>query len=451
MPLRKGNYKVLAVASLGQFLGNGLSVLVGVMLPLMEIGRRPELSAFQQGLTGCIALIGIMVGSLILGRLSDRYGYLLFYRLCPVLALAASLVAAFTVNWYAMVALLFLIGFSVGGEYSLDSAYISELMPDKWKVFMVGVAKATSALGAVLFALAGFLILRCAMDEHVWHYMFLLVSAVALIMLLSRIKAHESPQWLMAHGKIAEAQKTVREILGSDIEISVPDSKPEPEAAKPKPFSDMLKGKNLLRAIFCGVPWACEGLGVYGFGVFLPVLCIALGIEHSIGTEANVVQHLDKVLNSIKVTTVVNCFMIPGFIAGLFLLRKVYHPALQTWGFIVAAAGLGLLLFAYETQAAAWLSIAGLAIFEIFLNAGPHLMTFILPSQIYPVSDRSQGSGLAASIGKSGAVLAVFFIPMLLQAGGARLVLWVSIAVMLAGALLTAVLAPVVLPRKQKD
>ena len=84
---------------------------------------------------------------------------------------------------------------------------------------------------------------------------------------------------------------------------------------------------------------------------------------------------------------------------------------------------------------------------RVFLNAGPHLLTFVLPSQIYPVEERSRGAGLAACMGKLGAVLGVFFIPMLLAAGGARLVLWVSIAVMLSGAALTMAFGRIVLPK----
>ncbi len=48
-------------------------------------------------------------------------------------------------------------------------------------------------------------------------------------------------------------------------------------------------------------------------------------------------------------------------------------------------------------------------------------MTYVLPSKVYPVNVRGQGSGVAASIGKLGAVLGVFFIPLLLKAGGSTL------------------------------
>ncbi len=50
------------------------------------------------------------------------------------------------------------------------------------------------------------------------------------------------------------------------------------------------------------------------------------------------------------------------------------------------------------------------------------------------------GTGIAASIGKIGAVLGVFFIPI--QSGGADLVLIVSVAVMMAGGLVIDIFRP---------
>ena len=75
--------------------------------------------------------------------------------------------------------------------------------------------------------------------------------------------------------------------------------------------------------------------------------------------------------------------------------------------------------------------------FELFLNMGPHLVTYVLPPKVYPVATRGLGSGLAASIGKIGAVLGVFFIPVLLHNGGTSLVLIVSAVVMGIGAAVT--------------
>ena len=121
---------------------------------------------------------------------------------------------------------------------------------------------------------------------------------------------------------------------------------------------------------------------------------------------------------------------------------------MQLWGFVGSAAGLGILLAGYLMHWPAWVSILGFVLFEIFLNAGPHLITFILPSQVYPVADRGTGVGMSAAIGKLGAVLGAFFIPVMLKHWGCAAVIAVSAAVMLIGAIVTGIVGPKVLPRK---
>ena len=58
----------------------------------------------------------------------------------------------FSASVGALMVALFIMGFGVGGGYSLDSDYISEIMPRRWRLFMVGVAKAMSAVGNVTMA-----------------------------------------------------------------------------------------------------------------------------------------------------------------------------------------------------------------------------------------------------------------------------------------------------------
>lgn len=66
-----------------------------------------------------------------------------------------------------------------------------------------------------------------------------------------------------------------------------------------------------------------------------------------------------------------------------------------------------------------------------------NLITYVLPPKIYAVAERGQGVGIAAAIGKIGAVAGVFLIPVLLHAGGAILVLGVCTGVMAVGAAVT--------------
>lgn len=439
-PLTWRHIKIVAIASLGQLIGTGLATLVSVIIPLYQIGAHPELSSAMQGLVGAVDLIGIMVGSTIFGKLSDKYGYLLFFRLCPLLICAAALFSLFFPSLSVLIICLFFMGFGIGGEYSLDSDYISVLMPSKWVFTLVGSAKAASALGNIIVAGICFLVVKDWHSADLWPRLMWIMVGISGLMIVLRIRFWQSPAWLLAHGQPQKAEEAVHKFLGNDVNIVEPSSSAsgtEKTKIAQQSVWSFIKN-NWKNVIFTGVPWACEGLGVYGIGVFLPILVMALGLEHVSGTETQ----LAHVASSVEITLWISCIILPGFIIGLFLIPRMNGARQQTVGFFFSGLALFVLLLAYNNHWPSWISILAFMAFELFLNLGPHLMTYVLPSKVYPVEVRGLGSGIAASIGKVGAVLGVFFIPLLLKSGGSTLVLIVSIIVMLIGALVTYVFSP---------
>ena len=279
MPLRRGHFRVWIVAALGQVAGAGIATLAGIVIPMLQLILHPELSSFEQGAVACCSLVGIMIGSMLFGAWSDRTGYLLFFRLCPALVTAAALFVWLVDTPASLVVGLFLMGLGIGGDYSLDSDYISEIMPRRWRLTMVGAAKAASALGSILFAAVAYLLLKRWDDPHMWNRLWLLVAGLAAAMLLSRIRFEQSPGWLIARGRTAEAERAVRYFLGPDVRIGEIAARPRHDATLQKnAWRELFRRGNRKKIVFSGLPWACEGVGVYGIGIFLPALVMALDI-----------------------------------------------------------------------------------------------------------------------------------------------------------------------------
>lgn len=432
MPLRFGHFRVLITTAMGQFLGAAVATLSGVLIPLIAIVQHHELNSVTQGLIASMELIGIMAGSFVIGKLADKDGYLPFLRLSSILVFIGALVVYLTGSVVLLIPSLFIMGFGIGGDFALDSDYVDEVMPKRWQETMVGITKAFSALGN-LSAAGGFLLL-CSIEwsAEIWRQTFLFVVFLSFLMILSRLFFFRSPGFLIEKGKIQEARQVVKAMLGTDVEI--PPAYFAKTASSPKSNIKLFKGENFQKVIFSGVPWGCSGLGVYGIGIFLPILIMNLGIADYDAPKSG---PLGSVMNSVNLTFIISWFILIGFIAGILILHKVSTVRQQFYGFLLASSALFLVLLCYLFKWPAAVSIVAFVLFELALNAGPNLTTFIIPSLAFPLDIKAEGAGYAAFFGKLGAVIAVFSFPILMKLGGVALALVISVAVLGLGAFLT--------------
>jgi MFS transporter, PHS family, inorganic phosphate transporter len=101
--------------------------------------------------------------------------------------------------------------------------------------------------------------------------------------------------------------------------------------------------------------------------------------------------------------------------------------------FVVIGAVPGL-----TTAVVPFLLVYGVSYF--FTEFGPNMTTFVLPSELYPVTMRTTGHGISAGIGKLGAFIGVFLFPVLQSSLGLRGTLLLTAAVSGLGFALTLVL-----------
>ena len=74
----------------------------------------------------------------------------------------------------------------------------------------------------------------------------------------------ESPEWLALHGKVEEAEKNVKHFLGQDVYIGELASKKDKTTRPQSSRRDIFARGNIKRIVLSGIPWGCEGMGVYG-------------------------------------------------------------------------------------------------------------------------------------------------------------------------------------------
>jgi MFS family permease len=133
-------------------------------------------------------------------------------------------------------------------------------------------------------------------------------------------------------------------------------------------------------------------------------------------------------------------FALPGYAMAVLHMDKIGHKRLQLIGFsVIAVAFLALGAIPQLTSSVVpFLAVFGLSYF--FVEFGPNTTTFVLPSEVFPVSMRTTGHGFAAGVGKFGAFIGVFLVPQLQRHIGLRGMLIVAAGAAVCGLLLSLVL-----------
>ena len=111
---------------------------------------------------------------------------------------------------------------------------------------------------------------------------------------------------------------------------------------------------------------------------------------------------------------------------------------LQILGFVGCAAGLLIAALGnLGNHTNVVVIVAGFVLFQFMTNLGPNSQTYLLAGEVFPTRVRGLGAGLAAAIGKAGAVLTAFLFPTLLAEWGTERLLPLLAITSLVGAVIT--------------
>lgn len=203
-------------------IGLGITwVLDGLEITLMgavsAVLQRPEVLNFTGAEIGSISscyLTGAVLGSLVFGHLTDRFGRRKFFFISLGIYLLGVGLSAFSWNLWSFALFRFITGAGIGGEYSAVNSAIDELIPARFRGRVDLIVNGSFWLGAALGAASTVVIL----DPHIlpvnlgWRFGFGAGAIIGLVILYLRQFIPESPRWLITHGQRDAAEKTVRDV-----------------------------------------------------------------------------------------------------------------------------------------------------------------------------------------------------------------------------------------------
>ena len=185
-----------------------------------------EGSAALRGWAMSSALIGCLVGALLAGAWSDRYGRKKMLILASALFVAAAIgtgaVNSFT--WFIIYRILG--GFGIGIASNISPIYIAEVSPASVRGKFVSLNQLTIVVGILAAQLVNWQIgeyftkgsetLTPESIEQAWRWMFWAGLVPAGLFFVLSFTIPESPRWLAINGKKQAAKKVFTHIVGSE-------------------------------------------------------------------------------------------------------------------------------------------------------------------------------------------------------------------------------------------
>ncbi|GAA3097537.1 MFS transporter [Streptomyces rectiviolaceus] len=418
-PVTGFHRRLTAFCSGGPFLDGFALGVVGLALP--QIARQWQLSGLWQGALAAAALLGILVGGLVFGYVTDLVGRKVMYSL-NIAAIAVCAAAQFFVTGpEQLLVLRVLLGVTIGADYPIASSLLAEFAPRRSRPRLIGLQTIMWSAGNATAYLVGDALLRLGPDAWRWILVSPAVPALALAFL--RAGTPESPRWLLSKGRTDEALRVMRKVYGPGARLDGIESRPA--ATK---FRQVFQGVYLRRTLFVAVFWTCSVTPVYALYSFAPTLLDALGIDTVGGTET---ENLGSVA--------IGLLLLAGTVVATLVAGRVRRRTLLILPFAVASASLLALGLVPETSVGAVVVLLG--VYALFIG-GPTILQWIYPNEIYPTEIRATAFGVGVATSRVGAVLGTFVVPLLLAGVGVSATMLVVGAISAVGAVVSALLAP---------
>lgn len=196
------------ISALGGYLfGFDFAVISGA-LPFL----RPEfqLTPWWEGfLTGSLAL-GCIVGCLLAGKLSDRYGRKPGLLLSAFIFAISSVGMSLSHGLSVFIIMRFAAGIGVGMASILSPMYIAEVSPPKLRGRNVAINQLTIVLGILITNLVNYGLADKGVDAWRWMFGFGVIPSV--LFFLGVLRLPESPRWLIKAGKQEQAKRVLDKI-----------------------------------------------------------------------------------------------------------------------------------------------------------------------------------------------------------------------------------------------
>lgn len=408
LPTTRHLWRIVVILSLGGFFEFYELFFTGVIAPgLMKEGILTATTKGMFGGTGFASFVfalfaGLFVGTLICGRLADRFGRRSIFTWSLLWYALFSAVMAFQTNAEGLNLFRFIAAIGIGVELVTIDTYLAELMPRtlRGRAFAINQAIGFTAVPIVAL-LAWQLTPAHPFGFEGWRVIVLLGSISAIAIWWIRLGLPESPRWLAQKGKLAEAERIIavfetKALAESGRDLPPPELPPPPRehGGFMELWSPAYRRRTIMLCLFNLV----QTIGYYGFASWVPTLLIHEGIS---------------ITHSLLYTTVIAIAAPLGPVLGLTVAdRHERRNIIVVGAAVVAIAGL-IMGFA---RTPILVILAGMAI-----TLAGNIISFAYHAyqvELFPTRIRATAAGFVYSWSRVSAAFSGFIIAYVLARAG---------------------------------
>lgn len=407
-------WRIIFVAGLGFFTDAYDLFIIGVVIKLLS--TEWHLGAVEASILGATALVSAAIGSALFGRIADVFGRKYIYGFEVLVLGAGAIASAFAPGFWWLVAFRFILGLGIGGDYPVSATIASEFAGSKTRGLMVSTVFAMQGVGLIVGPLLAIALLAAHVPQDiVWRVLLAAGAIPPLLVFWARRHLKETPRFQQLLESAADKASATAKRLGFVHALR--------EAfAHDRDLPKWLIGTS--------AAWFLLDLAYYGNTISNQQFVSAVSPQ---GTQ----------IQNLTVSLLVFAFAaFPGYLLSIFGMDRWGRKAIQTLGFtLMAASFIGIAAIGGAGQTLVPFVILYCANY-FFTELGPNTTTFVLPSEIFPVSVRTTCHGISATIGKIGAAVGTFSFPLLQARYGLPGPMWVAGITCILGLIVTWLLLP---------
>ncbi|PZR45886.1 MFS transporter, partial [Paraburkholderia fungorum] len=421
LPFSGFHRRLLLMGGLGYTFDAMDAAVLAFLLPVLR--TQWGLTSVQTGVLGSGTFIGYFVGAMFAGMLGDIIGRRKVMMYALVIYCVASLASALANDWGFFLATRIVAGLGTGAESAIVAPFLSEFVARRYRGSFTGSLAGFFSFGFVAAALLGYLVIPLA--PNAWRAVMVITALPIVMLLWWRRALPESPRWLEARDRHAEADAIVSRM---EAEVTQAGIRLEPLPAMRDASVPLAAGrasivanvkalwtKKLARiTAMTWLMWLSITFSYYAFFTWIPGLLVQNGMT---------------ITRSFSYSLVIYIAQIPGYFSGAWLNEKIGRQAtIASYMILGGVSALGLAL----TRTDAGIMVSGILL-SFFMN-GTYAGVYAYTAEVFPTPIRTTGAGLASAIGRIGAIVSPILVGYLYPNFGFAGVFGVTTTVLLLGA-----------------